>query len=455
MKEILFLIILFNLCISFDYYSLKLNKIYHPQLININEANENITLNNITKGQFEELDEYNELQKKISEFNELNESYIETKNINSELYTIDSYIGYNKQYFRLLLSTFDDYTTIASKNCKTCNVSNKYNLTLSNNNTNISDVIYSLNGNDNEKFIIDSCLIPLQSKENVTNKNSNITVNNLVMKVLESNTIGFPNSDLIDGIISLSYNNNSQIPNSNFIMELYKEGKIESPSFSIIITSLNKNRLYLGDIMKNNFIKSYIDSSINKGECNIIDNKWQCQLEYLQYYDLRISESSFKKVSNSIVKFDLNENRIIIPVKYYFSVLIGTYLTKKSRIRRYNKHCFTYFGKTRCTCSGKNSFGLLTFYFSLNSKLDIDLRDYVYYNASADSFKCTVDVAFTEQDEFIIGLKGLNNTILSFNMEEKKISFFLVKKYVTDFLWDLILGIIFVIIIVAMALYKR
>ena len=120
MKEILFLIILFNLCISFDYYSLKLNKIYHPQLININEANENITLNNITKGQFEELDEYNELQKKISEFNELNESYIETKNINSELYTIDSYIGYNKQYFRLLLSTFDDYTTIASKNCEAC-----------------------------------------------------------------------------------------------------------------------------------------------------------------------------------------------------------------------------------------------------------------------------------------------------------------------------------------------
>lgn len=48
MKEILFIIILFNLCISFDYYSLKLNKIYHPQLININETNENITLNNLT-----------------------------------------------------------------------------------------------------------------------------------------------------------------------------------------------------------------------------------------------------------------------------------------------------------------------------------------------------------------------------------------------------------------------
>jgi len=96
---------------------------------------------------------------------------------------------------------------------------------------------------------------------------------------------------------------------------------------------------------------------------------------------------------------------------------------KKSRIRRYNKHCFTYFGKTRCTCSGKNNFGLLTFYFSFNSKLDIDLRNYVYYNKSADSFKCTVNVAFTEQDEFIIGLKGLNNTILSFNMEEKKFLF--------------------------------
>jgi hypothetical protein len=78
---------------------------------------------------------------------------------------------------------------VASKNCEACFFFNKYNLILSNNNTNISDVIYALNGNYNEKVILDSCLIPLKSKENGTNKNGNITMNNLVMKVLESNSI--------------------------------------------------------------------------------------------------------------------------------------------------------------------------------------------------------------------------------------------------------------------------
>ena len=80
------------------------------------------------------------------------------------------------------------------------------------------------------------------------------------------------NSDLIDGILSLSYSNISQIPNTNFMMELYKEGKISSPSFSIIITSSNINRLYLGDIMKNDYIKNYVDDSMTKGQCEIIDN---------------------------------------------------------------------------------------------------------------------------------------------------------------------------------------
>ena len=67
-------------------------------------------------------------------------------------------------------------------------------------------------------------------------------------------------------------NLDSIIPNNNFILELYNEGKISSPSFSIIITSSNVNRLYLGNIMKNEYVKNYVNSSMNKGACSIIDN---------------------------------------------------------------------------------------------------------------------------------------------------------------------------------------
>jgi hypothetical protein len=129
-------------------------------------------------------------------------------------------------------------------------------------------------------------------------------MNKFLFKVLESDSSGFLNSDLIDGILSLSYNNNSQIPNNNFIMELYNEGLISSPSFSIIITSSNVNRLYLGDIMKNEYVKNYVNSSMNKGECKIIDNDWKCQIDYLEYVDFIRPSSSHTKWANSIVKFD-------------------------------------------------------------------------------------------------------------------------------------------------------
>ena len=240
--------------------------------------------------------------------NILNESYIKTKNINSELYTIDSYLGSSKQYFRLLLSTFDNYTQVASINCKSCNVSNKYNSSLSNNNIELTN----LNESSDNKLFIDSLFINSETKINGIKSKNNITVDNLIFKVINSNNSEFINSTLIDGILSLSYNNNSQIPNNNFIKELYHEGKILSPSFSLIITSSNFNRLYLGDIMKNEYIKNYINSSMNKGECDIINNKWQCKLENVGYIDFIYSLSNGKKSSNSIVKFDLKQNIINI-----------------------------------------------------------------------------------------------------------------------------------------------
>ena len=60
--------------------------------------------------------------------------------------------------------------------------------------------------------------------------------------------------------------------------------------------------------------------------------------------------------------------------------------------------------------------------------MDVDLRDYVYYDQSAYFYKCRVDVSLSTEEEFIIGLRGLNNTILSFDLDDKKIEFFHRKK---------------------------
>ena len=61
----------------------------------------------------------------------------------------------------------------------------------------------------------------------------------------------------------------------------------------------------------------------------------------------------------------------------------------------------------------KKGFGVITLIFQNNSRLDIDIRDYVYYDESAYFFKCRVDATLSDNKEFVIGLKGLNNTILS------------------------------------------
>ena len=140
MKSNIF-IFLFNISLVLSYYSLKLNKIYLPQLSNTGTVTiNNETIKNLTEEELEDLEEYIDLPLNTSEMNILNESYIKTKNIKSELYTIDSYIGSSKQFFRLLLSTFDNYTQVASINCKSCNVSNKYNSSLSNNNIELTNL---------------------------------------------------------------------------------------------------------------------------------------------------------------------------------------------------------------------------------------------------------------------------------------------------------------------------
>ena len=161
MKTIIFLILFFHFSMVFCYYSLKLNKVYLPLLPNNSEIFKNKTEKNLTLEELEDLKEYINLPLNTSELKILNESYIKTKNIKSELYTIDLYIGSYKQYFRLLLSTFDDNNTISSINCNSCNVSNKYNSTLSNINANLTDIIYGnfLNQEFSYKIFIDSIQI--------------------------------------------------------------------------------------------------------------------------------------------------------------------------------------------------------------------------------------------------------------------------------------------------------
>ena len=146
----------------------------------------------------------------------------------------------------------------------------------------------------------------------------------------------------------------------------------------------------------------------------------------------------------------MKENNLIIPESYYDFIIVGyhTVSLKKSITKsKSNKSCRMYDGIVYCHYVSLNDFGIVTFYFENNLKLDLDIRDYVSYNESAFYFKYKVDVVWSKNDEFIVGLRGLNNTILTFNMEEKTIKFFQQLKFTKNYESYLIMiGLIFIIL---------
>ena len=112
------------------YYSSKLDEIYLQSLPN-NDPNL-VKDNSSFQENIKNLYELNDIPLNYSELDSFNESFIEVDNVKFELYTTSMLIGSNNQLFKLLLSTLDDYTTIASINCSGCRTSNKFNSLLSN-----------------------------------------------------------------------------------------------------------------------------------------------------------------------------------------------------------------------------------------------------------------------------------------------------------------------------------
>lgn len=155
-----------------------------------------------------------------------------------------------------------------------------------------------------------------------------------------------------------------------------------------------------------------------------------------------------KKSINSLVKFDFIQNELTIPKNYYDLIVVGYRYDikeigdKPTITKKYNKFCLTYFDQIYCSCSSKNDFRVITLYIKNNSRMDVELRDYVYYDKSSFYLKYRVDVSLLKDEEFVVGLRGLNNIILSFDLEDDKIEFFHIKKednYGSSLLWIIIL----------------
>lgn len=444
MKKICFItLFILNFNIIFSYYSIKLNKTDIPfsakYEYELNRTNE--TLNDSTQIDNDSIYPYIKVE---------NESYILTNNIKkSELYTASIYLGSNKQHFRLIISTVDDFSTISSSLCSSCNVSNKYNslLSLTSVKLNQSEIISNFDYIYKSQFYQDLLLLSTETLKNNNTDKKDITLSKLNFKVVEDDSSGFLNSNIYDGILGLDFNKIDFL-NSSFIRQLYNEKYISKPSFSIIITSEDINRLYLGDILENEYIKNEFKYGGIKGECSIANGqeKWICPIKRIYY-----KKSSFF-YENYTLKIDTKENKLIIPMNFYEYILLGkrTVIRKNKKIGPrsrtiYDRECQKApDGTFLCRCKTKEEFGYIEFKF--NGTLSININKYVHFDEFG-TYKCKVDISLTEKNEWVVGLKGLKDTILSFNMEDKKIKFMKFEKN-DGFQYMYLLGIFIIIFII-------
>ena len=83
------------------------------------------------------------------------------------------------------------------------------------------------------------------------------------------------------------------------------------------------------------------------------------------------------------------------------------------------------------------------------------MSDYVYYNESAAFLQCRVDIALSDNKKFIVGLRGLDNTILSFDLNDKKIEFFQKREKDKGIKWwEFLLALLAIVAFLVCACYK-
>ena len=174
-------------------------------------------------------------------------------------------------------------------------------------------------------------------------------------------------------------------------------------------------------------------------------------MKYTPLKAIQLEKDNF--LTFSMMSFNIKENKLAIPREYYDIFIRNYKLVKGKNSSLKHKHFYkicNIVGETiYCNCTSRKDFGKITFDFGNQSRLDINLRNYVHYDRSAFFYKCRADIILSDNDEFVVGLRGLNNAILSFNAKEKKIKFFR-QKAKTSVRWFMItlafIGILILII---------
>jgi hypothetical protein len=226
--------------------------------------------------------------------------------------------------------------------------------------------------------------------------------------IIASKTFGF-DLNLTDGVLGLGLNIEKD-ENKSFIQQLYRQGIISTPSFSIYLLE-NSSFILFGDISSSPELAVIINKM---GECNVPKgtNKWQCPLK-----NIAINKSKIKS-KNSAIVFDTGCKYIIIPV-------IHLRLFKQEYIDKVDTICgVTEINQIICKCTSREIFlGNLT--LNINGYPLIIQRDHlISYNPEYE-YQCRFNVIIdlNLDNDWILGIEGMKGVLFDFDISRRKIRF--------------------------------
>ena len=429
---IILLVLLISVIIQFiscDYSSIKTKRNILKTNINLTSFLENETLS------FSDMNNTNYLNySNISENNENKNNPIFTMiklyNFKDVQYSGDIYVGTPYKQYTVIYDTGSNLFWLPSLNCtiKCRNETNKYIPELSSTSINmhIKKNISYARGYIKGKLYKDRVALNKKSMFSFV-YNKELYVDEF--KIIAAYKEKYLFRTVFDWIAGLGINDEGDINNS-LIKLLYYQNKISVPSFTFYLLS-NKyqnstneiSRLYVGDILENDYIHNLFKNNIKYCHLPDTNNYWLCKSQNIkleineQKNNTNINKTKIINIQSGII-FDTGTSYTLLPIKD--SEYILDYFNNTL-----NKKCYvTKFHQLICQCNSEKEFGSMKIYFDNDNYYQINFEDLIEYNQSK-IFQCRFKMLMDKisYNIWVIGDSSLRSSLITYNMEERKISF--------------------------------
>ena len=381
--QIKFLInVLLIYTISCSYYSKIIErKKFNNNTMNIDEQ----SLNNQTKSIF---------------------TIVDLKNYKDVQYIGDIYIGSPPSKLSVIFDTGSNILWVPSSDCINClKKTNRYNPKLSttssetNNTKSITYAIGFVEGN--------LCYDTISLNKDGYFKANEFLFLNVKKEENLTGTVG-------DGVFGLGIFNEND-PHMSLIESLYNQKQINNAAFSFYLLGTNNiSRIFIGDILKNEYISNLFKNKIQQCQVNQDSLYWEC----ISNDGIIISNNNNKKeifYSNYTFIFDSGSSYTMIPQNDFNHIFNFLNSEHNCMLNKYNE--------LLCQCNSKNEFGKIEIKFDKNNVFVLNL-EIMIDNINAQN-QCHFQITKESYDLnfWILGDSALRGKIINFNLNERKISF--------------------------------